>query len=62
MRAPKQHSRREIQAFKGELKRLLKCGTERQFMQSLREIGILDEHPQFAFAVQTFRALKSSKL
>jgi hypothetical protein len=62
MRAPKQHTRREIHSYKPDVRKLLKCGTEFQLMQYLREIGIFDEDPRFAKAVNAYRALKSGKL
>jgi hypothetical protein len=62
MRARKQHSRREIQGYKWDVRKLLKFGTELQLMQFLREIEIYDEDPRFARAVNAYRALKSGKL
>ena len=62
MRARKQHSRREIQSCKPDVKKLLKFGTELDLMQYLREIEIFDEDPRFARAVKVYRDLKSGKL
>lgn len=62
MRARKQHSRREIKSYKSEFKKLMAYGTEDQFMRYLREIGIFDEDPRFAAAVNAFRASKKGKL
>jgi hypothetical protein len=62
MRSRKQHSRREIQSYKFDVKRLLKYGTELELMQYLRGIEIFDEDPRFALAVNAFRALKKGKL
>ena len=62
MRPRKEHTRREIQTYKHDVKRLLKFGTELDLMQYLREIGIPDEDPRFATAVTAFRALKKGRL
>jgi hypothetical protein len=62
LRTPKQHTRREIQNSRPDLRRLLKYGTELDLMQYLRGVGIFDEDPRFARAVQTYRLLKSGKL
>ncbi len=62
MRARKQHTRREIQSYKLDVRKLLKYGTEFELMQFLREIGIPDEDPRFAAAVSAYRALKKGKL
>jgi hypothetical protein len=62
LRTPKQHTRREIQSTKPDIRRLLKYGTELELMQYLRGIEIFDEDPRFARAVQTYRLQKSGKL
>lgn len=62
MRAPKQHTRREVQSYKADVRNLLKHGTELDLMQYLREIEIFDEDPRFAMAVNAYRALKRGKL
>jgi hypothetical protein len=62
MRARKQHTRREIQSCKPDVRKLLKFGTELDLMQYLRGIEIFDEDPRFARAVNAYRALKSGKL
>jgi hypothetical protein len=62
MRARKKHTRREIRSYKPDVRRLLKCGTELELMQFLRGIGIPDEDPRFAAAVNAYRALRSGKL
>jgi hypothetical protein len=62
MRARKQHSRREIQSYKLDVRKLLKYGTELDLMQFLRGIEIFDEDPRFAKAVNAYRAAKSGKL
>lgn len=62
MRVPKQHTRKEIQSYKPDVRKLLKFGTELDLMQYLRGIGIFDEDPRFAKAVNAYRALKSGKL
>jgi len=38
-----------------EVRRALRFGTEREFMQALRKIGISDESPKFAALVKLFR-------
>jgi hypothetical protein len=38
-----------------EMRRALRFGTEREFMQVLRKIGISDESPRFAALVKLFR-------
>jgi hypothetical protein len=62
MRPRKQHTRKEIQSYRPDVKRLLKFGTELDLMQYLREIEIFDEDPRFAKAVNAYRALKRGKL
>jgi len=62
MRARKQHTRREIQSYKPDVKKLLKFGTEFDLMRYLRGIEIFDEDPRFAQAVNVYRMLKSGKL
>jgi hypothetical protein len=62
MRPIKQHSRREIQSYKPDVRKLLKYGTELELMRFLRGIGIPDEDPRFAVAVNAYRALKKGKL
>jgi len=62
MRVPKQHTRKEIQSFKPDVRRLLKFGSELDLMQYLRGIEIFDEDPRFAQAVNVYRMLKSGKL
>ena len=62
MRPKKQHTRKEIQSYKPDVRRLLKFGSEFDLMQFLRGIGILDEDPRFAAAVVAYRKLKSGKL
>jgi hypothetical protein len=56
------HTRSEIRSMRSDMWKLLKYGTELEFMQVLRGIGIKDEDPRFAFAVKTYRDLKSGKL
>lgn len=62
MRARKQFTRREVHSFKPDVRRLLKHGTEFQLMQYLRGIGIPDEDPRFATAVNAWRAARAGKL
>ena len=62
MRVPKQHTRREIQSYKPDVRRLLRFGSELDLMRYLRGIGIFDEDPRFAAAVNAYRALKKGKL
>lgn len=62
MRRRKQHTRREIQSYKHDVKRLLQFGTEFDLMQYLRGIEVFDEDPRFAQAVNAYRALKKGKL
>jgi len=62
MRERKRHTRREIQSYKPDVRKLLKFGTELDLMQYLREIEIFDEDPRFAQAVKAYRDLKSGKL
>jgi hypothetical protein len=62
MRKPKQHTRKEIQSYKSDVKRLLAFGTELELMRYLRGIEIFDEDPRFALAVNAYRALKKGKL
>jgi hypothetical protein len=62
LRKPKQHTRKEIQRCKPDVKRLMAFGTEDDLMRFLRGIGIFDEDPRFASAVSAFRLLKRGKL
>jgi hypothetical protein len=62
MRPQRKFSRREIQSFKLDVKKLLKHGTEDELMRYLRGIEIFDEDPRFAKAVAVYRALKKGKL
>jgi hypothetical protein len=62
IRAPKQFTRREIQGCKPDVKKVMKFGTELDLMQYLRGLGIFDEDPRFASAVQAFRLAKKGKL
>ncbi len=62
MRERKQHTRKEIQSYKTDVRKLLQFGTELDLMQYLRGIEIFDEDPRFAKAVNAYRALKKGKL
>jgi len=62
MRPRKQHTRREIQSYKPDVRKLMKYGTEDELMRFLRSIQIFDEDPRFACAVNAYRALKGGKL
>jgi hypothetical protein len=62
MRERKQHTRREIQSYKPDVRKLLQFGSELDLMQYLREIEIFDEDPRFAKAVNAYRLLKKGKL
>jgi hypothetical protein len=42
-------------ALLADVKRAFASGSEREFMQALRKIGISDEHPKFAELVKLFR-------
>jgi hypothetical protein len=55
-------TRRQIQGVKRDLKKIFKRGTELDFMQILRENGIMDEDPDFAVAVRLWREQKRGKL
>jgi hypothetical protein len=54
-------TRAEMNALLRDLRRLLKTGDEREFMQVLRKRGIKDEDPYFAEIVKFFRDLRSGK-
>jgi len=56
------HSQAEIYGTLRDLRRLLKTGDEREFMQVLRKHGIKDENPRFAELLRLFRALRSGKI
>jgi hypothetical protein len=56
------HTRKEIRALRGDVRNLLKFGTEFEAMQFLRRIGIKDEDPRFGPLVKYYRDLKSGKL
>jgi hypothetical protein len=45
-----------------EMRRALRFGTEREFMQVLRKIGISDESPKFAALVKLFRETRGPSL
>jgi hypothetical protein len=55
------HSRAESNALLNDLRKILKGGDEREFMQVLRKHGIKDENPRFAELVKLFRDLRSGK-
>jgi len=57
-----QHTRRAIQAWKPDVRKLGKYGSEVEFMKFLRETGIKDEDPRFALAVNAFRAYQRGTL
>ncbi len=57
-----EHTRREVQALKPDVRKLGKYGSELEFMQFLRGIGIKDEDPRFAQAVSAFRAYQRGQL
>ncbi len=44
-----------------DLRWIFKSGNEREFMQVLRNHGIMDEDPRFAEIVKLFRELRSGK-
>jgi hypothetical protein len=54
-------TRAEMNTLLRDLRRLLKTGDEREFMQVLRKRGIKDENPRFAEIVKFFRDLRSGK-
>jgi len=56
-RSPGQKSKPERVDRKllAEVRRALRFGSEREFMQALRKIGISDESPKFAELVKLFR-------
>ncbi|HEX2714255.1 MAG TPA: hypothetical protein VHM88_18840 [Candidatus Acidoferrales bacterium] len=44
-----------------DLRKIIKYGDEREFMQVLRDHGIMDEDPRFAEILKLFRDLQSGK-
>jgi hypothetical protein len=56
-RSPGQKSKPEKvdKRLLAEVRRALRFGSEREFMQALRKIGISDESPKFAELVKLFR-------
>lgn len=63
-RSPGQKSKPERVDKKllAEVRRALRFGTEREFMQALRRIGISDESPKFAELVKIFRESRGPSL
>jgi hypothetical protein len=55
------HTRAESNALLNDLRKIYKCGDEREFMQVLRKHGIKDENPRFGELVKLFRDLRSGK-
>jgi hypothetical protein len=55
------HTWAERNALLRDLSRLRRTGDEREFMQVLRNHGIMDENPRFAEIVKLFRDLRSGK-
>jgi hypothetical protein len=55
------HTYAEMNALMRDLRRILKYGDEREFMQVLRKHGIKDEDPRFAEILKLFRELQSGK-
>ncbi len=51
----------ERNALLRDLRRIIKYGDEREFMQVLRGYGIKDEDPRFAEILKLFRDLQSGK-
>lgn len=51
----------ERNALLRDLYRLRRTGDEREFMQVLRNHGIMDENPRFAEIVKLFRDSRSGK-
>jgi hypothetical protein len=56
-RAPGQKSRptKIDQKLLADVQRAFRSGTERDFMQALRKIGISDDSPKFAELLKSFR-------
>ena len=54
-------TRVEMNALLRDLRKILKSGDEREFMQVLRKCGIKDEDSRFAEIVMPFRDLRSGK-
>ncbi len=55
------HTWAEKNALLRDIRRILKSGDEREFMQILRNHGIMDEEPRFAEIVKSFRQTRSGK-
>ncbi len=53
------HTWAERNALLRDLKRLRRSGDEREFMQVLRNHGIMDEDPRFAAILKLFRESRS---
>ncbi len=51
-------TRAEMNALLRDLRRILKYGDEREFMDVLRKRGIKDENPRFAEILKLFRDLR----
>lgn len=58
----RRHTRSELRTIRAALKKYVKHGNEREFMQFLRGIGLKDESPRFGELVALFRSLRSGKL
>jgi len=56
------HTLAERNALLRDLNRLRRTGDEREFMQMLRNHGIMDEDPRFAEIVKLFRDSRSGKI
>jgi hypothetical protein len=60
-RPRRRHTRAELREIRSALKKYVKYGNEREFMQFLRGIGVKDESPRFAELVALFRSLRSGR-
>jgi hypothetical protein len=57
----RKYTRAELRAMESALRKIYEYGDEREFMQFLRGIGLKDESPEFAAAVNAFRSLRRGK-
>ena len=57
----RRHTTAELRKIKAALAKIFRCGSEIEFMQYLRGIGLKDESPRFGELVRLFRSLRSGK-
>ena len=58
----RKHTKAELRRIESDLRKIYQYGDERELMQFLRGIGVMDESPRFAEVVKVFQSLRRAKL